>query len=275
MKLAFMTLGCPAWDLDTICSRGRTYGYDGVDFRGYLDTLDITTIPLFTKDAAATRRRIESAGLSVCGVSSSIRVCDREARSANLEEAKRTIPVARALGATLVRLFGGGDLEKTPREELARIGCDTVEEILALDGAGDIHWLFETHDLWIKGRDCRLLLDSIPNPAFGALWDMGHTFRVGGESPAESYAAVGKRVGYCHVKDAVKDPKHPKAMEDGWRYVAPGTGTLPLAESIGLLKKNGYNGWLLFEHEKRWVPNLPEPEEIFPKFVKWVKPLIS
>ena len=34
MKISFMTLGCPGWDLDTICARGREYGFDGVDFRG-------------------------------------------------------------------------------------------------------------------------------------------------------------------------------------------------------------------------------------------------
>jgi len=64
-------------------------------------------------------------------------------------------------------------------------------------------------------------------------------------------------------------------MQDGWHYVAPGTGELPLAESIHLLKENGYDGWLLFEHEKRWHPNLPEPEEIFPQFVAWVRPQIN
>jgi sugar phosphate isomerase/epimerase len=274
MKLAFMTLGCPSWDLDTICSRGRAFGYDGVDFRGYLDALDITTLPLFTTGAAATRRGLESAGLTVSGVSSTIRVCDADAREDNREEAKRTIATASALGASIVRIFGGGDIGKHSREELAKIGRAGIEEILALDGAAGIHWLFETHDLWIKGRDCRLLLDSIPNPAFGALWDMGHTSRIGGESPDESYAAIGRRVGCCHVKDAVKDPKDPRAMEDGWRYVTPGSGQLPLAESIKLLREHGYDGWLLFEHEKRWIPSLPEPEEIFPAFVRWVKPLL-
>jgi hypothetical protein len=46
-------------------------------------------------------------------------------------------------------------------------------------------------------------------------------------------------------------------------------------ESIALLNENGNAGWLMFEHEKRWHPNLPEPEEIFPKFVEWVKPVIA
>ena len=74
------------------------------------------------------------------------------------------------------------------------------------------------------------------------------------------------------VKSATDSPL---AMEDGWRYVSPGTGELPLVESINHLKADGYAGWLLFEHEKRWHPNLPEPEEIFPAFVDWVRPLIS
>jgi len=274
MKISFMTLGCPSWDLDTICRRGREYGFDGVDFRGYLDTIDITLNPLFTTGAASTRRKLEEAGLEVSAISSSIQACVVEKQEANLEEALRTITVAHALGAENVRIFGGGDLAQHSRKKLAADGLRCIERILELEGAKDLHWLFETHDAWIKAQDCRLLLDSIPDPAFGALWDMGHTYRVGGEKPADTYAALGKRIGYTHVKDAVYDPKHPQAMEDGWRYVPPGTGELPLAESIGILKAHGYAGWLQFEHEKRWHPALPEPEEIFPQFVNWVRTLV-
>ncbi len=269
MKLAFMTLGCPNWDLDTICRRGREYGFDGVDFRGYLDTIDITQHPLFSYQVAATRRQLQQAGLEVSAISSSIQAWVAEKLEAGLEEARRTIAVAHDLGAPNVRIFGGGDLSAHSRAELAAAGRKCIERILSLDGAKDLQWLFETHDAWIKAQDCRLLLDSIPDPAFGALWDMGHTYRVGGEKPAETYAALSGRVGYTHVKDAVYDPKHEQAGEDGWRYVAPGTGALPLAESIGILKAHGYEGWLQFEHEKRWIPKLPEPEEIFPQFVGW------
>lgn len=271
MKISFMTLGCPGWNLDTICARGREYGFDGVDFRGYLDTLDITTLPLFTSQAAETRRKLADAGLEVSAISSSITVCVAEKRQANLDEAKRSIETARGLGAQNVRIFGGGDLQQASRTDLAKIGRECIQSILALDGAAELHWLFETHDLWIKAADCRLLLDSIPNPAFGALWDMGHTSRVGGETPAESLAALGKRVGYTHIKDAIFDKSHSQAMEDGWHYVLPGAGQLPLAEAIRLLRQQGYDGWFLFEHEKRWHPNLPEPEEAFAAYARWIR----
>jgi sugar phosphate isomerase/epimerase len=270
MKISFMTLGCPNWDLDTICRRGQEYGFDGVDFRGYLHEIDITQLPEFTTQAAQTRRKLEEAGLAVSGISTSLRVCDVEELDRNLEEARRTIEVARQFNTTHIRVFGGGDLERFSREELAKTGCDCVASILELDGARELRWLFETHDLWVQARHCRMLLDTIPDPAFGALWDMGHTWRVGREKPVDSFAAIGPRVGYTHIKDALYDPDSPLAMKDGWRYVAPGKGELPLSESIDLLKHNGYDGWLVFEHEKRWHPNLPEPEVIFPLFAGWV-----
>jgi sugar phosphate isomerase/epimerase len=104
---------------------------------------------------------------------------------------------------------------------------------------------------------------------------MGHTYRVGGENPQDTFKALRGRVGYAHVKDAVYEPSHPQAMQDGWHYVLPGQGQLPLAQSIALLRANGYDGWLLFEHEKRWHPELLEPEVAFPAFVSWAKTVIG
>ncbi len=275
MKLSFMTLGCPEWDLATICARGQEYGYDGVDFRGYLDQINITTLEMFTSQVTETRQTLADAGLAVSGISTSIRICDPENLDHNLEEAARTIEVAKGLGAPNIRVFGGGDLSNYSREELAGYGCDCMSQILEFEGARKLNWLFETHDLWVQAEHCRLLLDKIPGPSFGALWDMGHTWRVGREKPEASIAALGGRIGYVHVKDAVFNPASLLAMDDGWHYVTPGKGELPLKESISLLQRNGYDGWLLFEHEKRWHPNLAEPEEIFPDFVKWITPLIQ
>jgi sugar phosphate isomerase/epimerase len=271
MKLAFTTLACPKWDLKTVCAKAREYGYDGIDFRGLQETLDITTLPAFTSQIAETRKIIADAGIETCGVSTSINVCDAKKLEANLAEAKRTIPVALGLGAKNIRIFGGGDVATLGKEGAAKIGRECIGQILGLPGARQLNWLFETHDNWISGADCRLLLDAIPDPAFGALWDIGHTPRVGGETPEQTYAAIGKRVRYTHIKDAIYDKSHPQAMSDGWRYVACGEGTVPLAEAIALLQQGGYTGYLVFEHEKKWHPELPEPEAILPKFTAWAR----
>jgi len=269
--LSFMTLGCPEWDLETICRKGREYGFDGVDFRGLQDEIDVTKLPAFTTGIAATKRLLSERGLAVSAISSSICVCDREKREANLEEAKRTIALARELDCGIARVFGRGDLSAMSREEAADVGRDCLEEILALEGGDAIRWAFETHDNWIRSKDCALLLERIPNENFGALWDMGHTSRVGKEEPSETVTALKGRIFYTHVKDAVCDPGHPSAMKDGWRYVAPGQGELPLRGAVEELRKLGYDGWFNFEHEKRWQPKLAEPEEIFPAFVAWAR----
>ena len=275
MKLSFTTLGCPEWDLHAICAKGRDYGYDGVDFRGLQETMDITQLSAFTSGIAQTWQQLQDAGLEVSGISSSIRVCVPEKLQDNIEEARRSIPMAKALGCEAIRVFGAGDSTAHSKEALADIGRDTMEQILALDGASDLKWLFETHDEWIKAVDCKLLLDRIPNEAFGVLWDMGHTARVGGESPEQTWQAVGPRVAYTHIKDAVYESGHAEAMKDGWRYVAPGTGQLPLQEAIALLKQYGYDGWIMFEHEKRWHPELEDPDDILPVFAAWARPLVG
>jgi len=150
MKISFMTLGCPNWNLDTICARGREYGFDGVDFRGYLGEIDVTRLTEFTTGVQKTYRLLKAAGLEVSGISSSLRVCVPEDLESNLEEARRTIEVAKSLDAVNIRVYGGGDLEKYTRPKLAAIGCNCVSQILELDGARDLHWLFETHDLWVQ-----------------------------------------------------------------------------------------------------------------------------
>ena len=120
------------------------------------------------------------------GISSSIRICVPEKLQDNVEEARRSIPMAKALGCGAIRVFGAGDSTAHSKEALADIGRDTMEQILALDGASDLKWLFKTHDEWIKAVECKLLLDRIPKEAFGVLWDVSYTARVGEESPEQT-----------------------------------------------------------------------------------------
>ena len=81
---------------------------------------------------------------------------------------------------------------------------------------------------------------------------------------------LGGRVCHLHVKDAILDHDHPNAMDDGWRYLTPGTGQLPIETGVRLSLDRGYDGWLIFENEKRWHDDLAEPEEELPKFIRWI-----
>ena len=273
MKISFMTLGCPDWDLREICRRGKEFGYDGIDFRGVQDSLDITVMPEFTSAINETRSMLDDAGLAVSAISSSITLCAADKLATNLEEAKRTIPVALNLDSSIVRVFGGGDLEQYSRQDLVNQGRDCLNQILNLDGAERINWLFETHDNWISSHHCVTLIQGVDSPNIGVLWDIGHTSRVGGETPEETFEVIKDHIGYIHIKDAIYDTAHPHAMDDGWRYVLPGTGQLPLTDGIACMRQHGYQGWFQFEHEKRWHPDLAEPELAFAAFANFMRSL--
>lgn len=55
MKLSFTTLACPDLDVEMIVRRAKAFGFDGVDFRGTKEGLDVTTQTAFTSGMAGTR----------------------------------------------------------------------------------------------------------------------------------------------------------------------------------------------------------------------------
>ncbi|NSW52991.1 MAG: sugar phosphate isomerase/epimerase [Anaerolineae bacterium] len=269
MKLSYTTLACPDWNLQTICRMAVNYGYDGIDFRGYLEEIDITRLPLFHGQDAP--RMIREHGLLVSGVSSSIKICDADSRTAALEEARRTIDVCHNLQARHVRIFGGGDSAHLSKAQLAETGRETMAAILALDGAQELSWNFETHDAWVAASDCRLLLDAIPFPSFNLLWDLGNNFMFTAETAEDLWAQAGKRLAYTHIKDAKRVTGGGDA--NSWQYVLPGEGELPLAEAVHSLQAAGFAGWYVLEHEKRWHPNLDSPELVIPAYARWMREL--
>ena len=104
--IAFSTLGCPGWDLDRILSAAKEYGYDAVELRGYLESMDLPLAEPFTPERRAeTRKRFEDAGIALCCVSSSGVVT-----KGNLDHVRSHAELAAALGCPIVRIFGGGPL---------------------------------------------------------------------------------------------------------------------------------------------------------------------
>lgn len=182
-----------------------------------------------------------------------------------------TIELAKSFHCKNIRIFGGGDSQCFSRSELINIGLDCFENIVALDGANDLNWFLETHNQWTKTSDCQKFIKNIHHTSFGILWDIGHTTRVNQEKPARSLKRLGDNFKYIHIKDAIYNPNHPLAMDDGWYYVLPGDGQLPISSALKLLNEIDYAGWIVFEHEKRWHPELAEPDEALLAFINWLK----
>jgi sugar phosphate isomerase/epimerase len=53
--------------------------------------------------------------------------------------------------------------------------------------------------------------------------------------------------------------------DDGWQLVLLGEGEVPVQEMVALLAHGGYQGWVSVEWEKRWHPEIEEPEVALPQ----------
>ena len=49
------------------------------------------------------------------------------------------------------------------------------------------------------------------------------------------------------------------------RYVLTGTGTVPVREIVKVLAGAGYKGYYSFEWEKKWHPEIEDPEIAIPR----------
>jgi sugar phosphate isomerase/epimerase len=123
--------------------------------------------------------------------------------------------------------------------------------------------VLETHDSFSSATVVGELLRLVESPSFAALWDVHHPYRVG-ESSQDVVVALGDRIHLVHVKDARRDG-------DDWRLVPLGEGEVPVRESLAVLDVAGFRGWLTVEWEKRWHPDLAEPEVALPRELETLK----
>lgn len=269
MRISASTLTCPDWSLATVLEKLKAYGYDAVDFRGLGKQVDLWALPEFTTNLADTAGQIARSGLAVSGLSSSALLFSPPPdRPKHLEELKQYAQIARALGAPMVRVFGGRT-GRTPLAQAVDVVVQAYRQFAAAAG-DDIMVAMETHDEWVDTRYMRKVFEQLGDlPNVGAIWDLHHPFRQGGESPKTTYDNIGRWVVGVHVKDSLP-------LSDGkYQHALGGQGDVPLAEMIHMLAKGGYDGYLTLEWEKRWLPTLAEPDVVLPQYAQFMRSLTT
>lgn len=263
LPLSFTTLGCPNWTLRQIVENAAAMGYDAVDFRGLLDALDITTRPEFTTDLAATKRLLADHGVAVSGIATSARyaVLDEQELQQNFDETRRNMALAAELNAPMLRVYGGRIPEGYTVESILPIVVQNLVKIGDEAREMGVTLALETHDDWTNSAVFARLMQQANHPRVRVLWDLHHPYRTNGELPEVTYRNLGAYTVSTHVKDSIP------TADGGHQYVLLGEGDVPLQTMLNLLIQGGYQGYAILEWEKRWIPDLPEPEVAFPQYV--------
>jgi len=254
-RIAFSTLAFPDASLATAISLGRSWGYSGVELR--LIDGNLIDPAMSPADRAAVKRTAALAGLPIVAVDSSIRLTESEPGT----ELDKFIALASEWESPLVRVFGGALPDGDPdRQARLTAAARVLEASVPLAEQLGVAIGVETHDSFSASSVVAELLAMVPSGAVGAVWDSHHPYRMG-QRPPEVWSDIGRRTLLAQVKDARRDA----ARTDGWQLVLLGQGEVPVREMLGLLGGDGYEGWISVEWEKRWHPEIEEPEVALPQ----------
>jgi len=270
--LAWSTLGSPGWSFEHTVEQAAANGYAALEVR----LLDGQIIPA---DLSPERRRqmkavLQQHKLTILGLGLSTRFSspDPAERAANLADLCRYLELANDLEAPMVRTFGGNVLEGQSLAQTIDWVAEGLNGAVAAAKAQGVTIVLETHDAFCRGAEVARVLAQVDSPAVAAVWDIHHPFRMG-ETIEETWQLIGTRVKHVHVKDGVK------RADGSWQLVLLGEGELPCRETLQLLYAKGYRGYLSVEWEKKWHPEIEEPEVAMPQHAQimrqWIGELVQ
>ncbi len=272
MKLSFSTLACPDWTMPEILAIAATAGYDAIELRFVEGEDSLWKLPALQGTAlVSVKRALADHGLTISCLDASCRFDSPESaeRQRWVDEGEKMSDLAAELDAPGVRVFGdtirpGADRAST-RDWIAD-SISQLAEIAAPKGVGV--WL-ETHGDFASARDTFEILARVTPPNTGIVWDPINSFVATRERPAHGSAILGRAIRHVHIKDMRR--KDPKGEPESWQYVLTGEGDFPLQELLGTLRQREYGGFLSFEWEKKWHPELANAEIALPHFVEWFR----
>ena len=250
MKLAFSTLGVPGLPVPDVLRLATAHGYHGIELRAHPEEpVHPGLSPAERADVAA---EFKAAGVEILSLGGYAKVAAPCEDDIVITEVRHLLELARDLGAPYIRVFPGGTEHQSP-EEADAVAARRLGRAAEYAADVGVRILLEAHDSHRTGADAMRILGLVGHRQVGVVWDVMHTW-LGGEQPSDSFAALSPHLGYVQVKDI--------SSADDTTPVPLGAGTLPLTECVEVLSRHNWDGWLCWEYEKRWYPDVPELPEL-------------
>jgi sugar phosphate isomerase/epimerase len=265
MKLSFSTLACPEWEFKKIIEKAREYSYDGIEIRGILKELDLSKVPELNDDAEITKKLLSEYGLEIACISASSTFTNplKEEREKNIEMAISHIDIAKRFNCNVVRVFVGRLPKDVEFEKVIEYATESIKKVVEYAEKKQIKVGIETHDDFCISDRLNLIFERVKSDYFGCVWDVYNSLSAG-EEIDKTFKFIKDKIFHLHIKDG--DLKE--------KLTLVGEGKLPVTQLINLLEKINYKGYLSFEYEKRWHPDLLPPEVSLPHYTKFLRPII-
>ena len=267
MKMSFSTLACPDWTMPQIIQTAVDAGYDGIELRFVEGEDSLWKLAAFSRgQLAATRNALSDFGLQICCVDTSCRFHFPDARQREywISEGQRMSDLAAELGAPAIRVFGDAVQRGATKELTQGWIAESVHKLAEATSRKGIEVWLETHGDFCAAADTAAILSGSVSTYVGIVWDPVNSFISSEEKPTEGASLLGPSIRHVHVKDFQR-------TWDGFQFMLTGHGDFPLHDLISALKKSHYDRFLSFEWEKKWHPELADPEIALPHFANWFR----
>ena len=247
----FSTMGCTELTLPQVLVLADQFSIDCLELRSLENRIDL---PAYLAEQPgglpAVRPSLAHHPARVLGTSFKL-VGDNEAgRAALLSFAQ----LAEEIGTPYLRIFGGGTWGTALTDENYRQAVEVLNwwQIETKKNRWKTEILIETHDAFSATPPFLRLFELLGRP-HPIIWDSHHTWRLAGETPADTWKQLKPHTRHVHIKDSVLKPsaRHP------YTYVLPGTGEMPARQVLDLLRQDNFSGAVSLEWEKMWHPYLP------------------
>ena len=242
--------------IDFIIDQAAKLGFDGIEvvIGNFDGSDDVNT-------AKEVRRKCEEKGLFVASVCAGAELLHGDVPQ-QIERLKALVDVTAAYGAAVMRhdvTRGFGD-EKTKRsydDALPMLvpACRAVAEYAESKGVistTENHGYFSQDSARVEK-----LLCAVGHENFGALVDIGN-FLCADEEPTKAVGLLAPYARQVHAKDFYIKPGCELSPGEGWfrsragnylKGAIVGHGDAHAAQSLGVLKRAGYDGWISVEFE--------------------------
>ena len=232
--------------------------------------MDLPKVPEFIGARLADAKKdLAALGLHVSdlGASSRMHEKDPKVREAQFDEGRRFIDLAQAMGVKYVRMFGDKIPEGESKDEVMKRVIEGFRKMAEYGKPGGVTVLIESHGDFTKSPDIEHILTAVNVPNFQLLWDAHHSYVAGGEKQPGRHLREDRQVGAAHAPEGLGRPAPPPSPKIA-KYVLLGTGDVPVKEQVKVMAAAGYKGLYCFEWEKKWHPEIEEPEVAFPDYAK-------
>lgn len=266
IRPAFSTVACPEWTLERVFASAEAWGYAGVELRTFGSGSTMFACDPALTAAEKVRRLAAESGVKVATLATGIsfdepidppvigRVFTDIERPQRL--GKEAVDLASAMACPLVRVFG---FQIPGREKRASAVRRIVQRLAAVVDAArntGARVVIENGGSFSTAVDLIELMDGVGSPLLGAAYSMPVALAAG-EDPLMGAELLGQRLWSVKLKDSVAGEPCPL-----------GEGDLPCRAFVESLAARGYAGWVVYEWDRAWLPDLEEAERVLPGAVE-------